>query len=126
LKNLRVQFIKYSPKGDEVVASAISSELKNYGWNVNCSNTPSAYLVGLLAGKKAIKNGIREGVFDVGLQTPTKGGKSFAALKGVIDAGIEVPCEKKMLPPKERICGKHIDDKISPMVEMTIDAIKRS
>jgi len=65
-KNIRVQFALYDMNGDKIVASAIGTELKKYGWNYSLSNTPAAYLTGLLAGKRAIKKGLKEGVLDIG------------------------------------------------------------
>ena len=34
------------------------------------------------------ENGVKEGVLDIGRKIPVKGSKVFAALKGVLDAGI--------------------------------------
>ena len=31
-----------------------------------------------------------------------------AALKGVIDAGLEIPADKETFPPDERINGQHL------------------
>jgi len=115
-KMVRVQFAIYREIGDYIVTSAISSELKRYGWNHSFSNTPSAYLTGYLAGKKAIKKDINEGVLDIGLHTPRKGAKVFAALKGVVDAGVEVQYGEEILPSDERIYGKHIDEELPQKV----------
>ena len=76
-----------------------------------------AYLTGLLAGKKAIKKGLKEGVLDIGLYTPRKGARIFAALKGVVDAGVKVPYGEEILPSEERIYGKHIGEEIAEKVE---------
>jgi len=116
-KYIRVQFALYDYNGDKIVASAMSSDLKKYGWQYSCSNTPAAYLTGLLAGKRALKRGIEEGVLDIGLHTPRKGAKVFAALKGVVDAGIDVPYGEEILPSEDRLYGKHIDEKIAEVVE---------
>lgn len=123
LKNIGVQFIKYSPKGDEILASAISSQLQEYGWDGSCSNAPSAYLTGFLAGKKAKEIGIEEGVLDIGLYPSTKGGNVFAALKGILDAGIEVSHGKEILPSKKRLMGEHINDRTPELVEKVMDKI---
>ena len=113
LKHIRVQFIEYDEVGDKILASAISSEIiKKYKWAFSTSNTSAAYLTGLIAGKRAIDNGIMEGVLDIGRHLPVKGSKIFAALKGVLDAGIKCPHNSEKLPPENRIFGKHIDEKI--------------
>ena len=116
-KNIRVQFAVYDVTGDKIVTSAIGSELKKYGWGYSLSNTPAAYLTGLLAGKKALKKGIKEGVLDIGLYTPRKGARIFAALKGVVDAGIDVPYGEEIVPSEDRIYGKHISEEIAKKVE---------
>lgn len=114
LKNIYVQFVEYDEAGDRVLASAISKELtNNYQWNYSTSTTPAAYLTGILAAKRAKDNGIKKGVLDIGRQIPVKGSKVFAALKGVIDAGIECPYSVEKLPDENRIMGKHLNDKIT-------------
>lgn len=114
LRNFRVQFIDYDERGDIVKTSAIASELtKKYGWKYSTSTTPAAYLTGLLAGVRAKEKGITEGVLDIGRQVPARGSKVFAALKGVIDAGISCPHSEDILPSEERILGIHLNEGIS-------------
>ena len=56
---------------------------------------------------KSKANGIKEAILDIGLVAPTKGAKIFAALSGVLDAGVDVPhSEEKIV--KERMKGEHI------------------
>ncbi len=107
-KNITAQLVSYSPEGDEVLASAHSRELGKYGWKGAGSNIPASYLVGLLCGKRALEKGQGKAIFDLGFQAPMKGGRIFAALKGAIDAGIEVPHSEDALPREERIRGEHI------------------
>jgi large subunit ribosomal protein L18 len=109
LKNIIVQIIAAKPHGDEVLVSAHSRELlKNYGWRAPRGNLPAAYLTGLLCGLKAKAKGIEEAVLDIGLHSPTKGARVFAALKGVLDAGLNVPHGEEKLPDENRIQGVHI------------------
>ena len=113
LKNIRVQFIEYSEGGDRVVSQAMGSDLsKQYQWKHSSSSTPAAYLTGMLAGMQAKKEGLSSGVLDIGRQIPVKGSKVFAALQGVLDAGINCPHGEKMIPDEDRLFGKHIDEKI--------------
>ena len=116
-KIIRIQFALYEPHGDKVVVSSLSSELKKYGWDHSFSNTPSAYLAGYIAGKRALKKGIKEGVLDIGLHTPRKGARIFAALKGVVDAGVDVPYGEEIVPSEDRLYGKHIDENLAEKVE---------
>jgi large subunit ribosomal protein L18 len=109
LKNVIVQMIEAKPKGDEVLVSAHSRELlKKFGWKAPRGNVPAAYLTGLLCGLRAKAKGISEAVLDIGLHSPTKGARVFAALKGVLDAGLTVPHGEEKLPDEDRIRGVHI------------------
>ncbi len=107
--NTIVQLVEAHVQGDKTLASAISLELKKlYGWNISTKNIPAAYLTGLLAGLRAIKKGYTEAVLDIGLHLPIKGGRIYAALKGVIDAGLNVPHSPDVFPDESRIKGEHI------------------
>jgi large subunit ribosomal protein L18 len=118
LQTIRVQFVDFKPEGDTIVASALSSELKKtYNWAFSADSTPAAYLTGLLAGTRAKQGGIEQGVLDIGLYRPTRGNRMFAALKGVLDAGIECPHAEEMLPADERLYGAHIGKDLKPAVD---------
>jgi large subunit ribosomal protein L18 len=108
LKNTTVQILIAKLHGDEVLAAANSRELvKTYGWKAPTGNIPAAYLTGYLCGLKAKAKGIEGAILDIGLNPPIKGAKVFAALKGVVDAGVEIPhSEEKIV--KERNRGDHI------------------
>ena len=110
ITNRRViaQIIEYHPDGDRVLVGVDSSMLTKYGWKGDLNNTPAAYLTGLLVGKKALEKGIKEAILDIGLHTPTRGGRVFAVLKGAVDAGLEVPHSEEVLPDESRIRGEHI------------------
>lgn len=108
LKNLVCQVIKYNPEGDETAVSAEARELRDLGWKGHTGNLPAAYLTGFLCGKKALENNIKECVLDMGLYTATKGARVFAALKGAVDAGLEIPHSDSKLPDENRIRGEHI------------------
>lgn len=103
-----VQIITATVPGDVTEASAISSELLQHGWAAGINNLPSAYLTGLLAGLKAKSRGIDFAVLDIGLNPPVKGSKIYAALKGVVDAGLDVPHDPDILPDEDRLSGNHI------------------
>ena len=105
LKNIWMQVVEYTPGGDKITVTAHSKELKKLGWNIGCSNLPSAYLTGLLLGKKAAEKKIGGCVLDIGLYPSIKGNRIYAAVKGAIDAGLKVPCSKEVFPSDERIKG---------------------
>jgi large subunit ribosomal protein L18 len=107
--NVIVQFVDWAETGDAVKATAVAHELKGIGWEGSGKNTPAAYLTGLLAGQRAAQLGIEDAVLDIGRRVPTKGARVFAALKGVLDAGIEVAHSEDILPEEDRITGAHVD-----------------
>lgn len=109
LKNVIAQVVVAKPKGDEVLVSAHSRELtKEYGWKASRGNLPAAYLTGFLCGSKAKAQNIEEAILDIGLHSPSKGARVFAALKGVLDAGVMVPHSEEKLPDENRIKGEHV------------------
>lgn len=108
LKYIRAQIIEFDDRGDKTVVTATSVSLPAMGWQFACDNTPAAYLTGLLVGRAAKAKKIGSIVFDIGLYPSTKGSRVYTVVKGVIDAGIDVPCDAKMFPSENRISGKHI------------------
>lgn len=106
--NIQAQIIKYSSKGDLIISSASSRDVEKLGWAFHKGNAPTAYLVGLLIGKKAKQKEIQNAVLDIGLKQPIKGSNIFACLKGAIDAGIEINHSPKILPKEDRINGKSL------------------
>lgn len=109
LNHIIVQFVKMAPEGDYTIAAAHSIELvKGFGWRASTDNTPAAYLTGLLAGLRAKKENVDYAILDIGLHRPVKGARIFAALKGILDAGVEVPHNPEILPLEERLRGEHI------------------
>jgi large subunit ribosomal protein L18 len=103
-----IQIAEYYPDGDKVLCGINSSFLKKTGWNYSCKNLPACYLAGFALGKKAAAKKIKEAIVDFGLQTPVAGSKLYAAIKGVIDAGIKVPASEEVFPNEERLNGKSI------------------
>lgn len=108
-KNIQAQLIKQHDVGDITCVTSISTELKKYGYLSSTSNIPSAYLTGLLFGYKALNSGYNEGILDMGLHPSTKGSKIYAALKGMIDAGLDIPHDDSIFPLDDRIIGKDIE-----------------
>ncbi|MEM2128554.1 MAG: 50S ribosomal protein L18 [Candidatus Methanomethylicaceae archaeon] len=108
LKHLSLQLVEARVDGDRVLASATTIELKEYGWKGGTGNLPAAYLAGFLLGKRALSKGFDTAVLDLNGYSITKGSRLFAALKGAIDAGMEIPHSEDVLPDEERIKGEHI------------------
>jgi large subunit ribosomal protein L18 len=105
--NIVAQIVEYTPKGDKILFSFTSKNLKKIGWDGHGGNLSSAYLVGYALGLKA--KGVKEAILDTGLHKITRGSAIFSCLKGVIDAGLKVPYDEKILPKESRIKGEHIN-----------------
>lgn len=119
-ENTFVQIHKPELTGDKVVASAHSRFLIQKGWKGSRKNVPAAYLTGYMAGKKAISNGIKDAILYSGTRRYTQ--RMAAALKGVIDAGLEIPADQETLPAENRINGEHLKVKNDvAKIKSTID-----
>ena len=108
LKNLQVSIAEYNAKGDKILFTVDSRALAKLGWKGYGRNLPSAYLIGFLAGKKANESGVKEVILDLGFNNSVKGSRLYAALAGASDAGLKIPFNPDVLPPKDRIFGGHI------------------
>ena len=103
-----LQLVMAEQKGDKTLLTVNSRDLTNFGFTASLSNLPAAYLTGLVFGKKMLALGIDEGIADIGLHASTKGNRIYAAIKGVVDAGVNVPHGSEILPDDGRIRGEHI------------------
>jgi large subunit ribosomal protein L18 len=118
-RRILVTVTAYDPAGDRVLASAESAELAAVGFPAsNLRTTPAAYLTGYLAGVRAKAAGATTAVLDVGLRHPTPGGRLMGALKGLLDAGLEVPHGEKGLPSNDRLNGQHLPTPLPKPVEV--------
>ena len=123
------QLVDWEASGDLVKVTVTGSDLtKKYGWPEDFSqkSVPASYLVGFAMGKAAMAHGYEEAVLDVGLAATPVGGRVFAALKGMVDAGLEVPHGEQVLPDEDRINGAHIGDNIAGAVESTKKSIEEA
>lgn len=117
-KELICQIIYAKIDGDYVLGQAKSSELSKYGLAAGYKNYAASYCTGLLLARRVLqKLGLADtykgqvnvtgedynveagddgprpfrAYLDVGLTRTTTGNRVFAAMKGVVDGGIEVP-----------------------------------
>ncbi|XP_047316285.1 60S ribosomal protein L5-like [Impatiens glandulifera] len=120
-KDIVAQITSASIVGDHVLAAAYSHELPRYGLDVGLSNYSAAYCTGLLLARRVLKklemddeyvgNVEASGedfsvepadsrrpfraLLDVGLIRTTTGNRVFAALKGALDGGLDIPHSDK-------------------------------
>jgi large subunit ribosomal protein L18 len=108
--SMMIQLVIAEQQGDKTLLTVTSKELKNFGYNSPTGNLPAAYLTGLLFGKKMLAMGQSEAIADIGLHASTKGNRIYSALKGVVDAGVNVPHSPEVFPEDGRIKGEHIKE----------------
>jgi len=121
-KNITCQVVYAAIKGDHVVAAAYAHELPRYGLSVGLTNYSAAYCVGLLLARRVLAQfgladtytGVEEAdgedytveavddgprpfycLLDTGLKRTSTGSKVFAALKGALDGGLDIPHSEK-------------------------------
>jgi large subunit ribosomal protein L5e len=143
--------------GDVILAAAYAHELTNYGLPVGHTNYAGCYATGLLLARRLLHKlkldtkyqgkvkadgevynveeladgpGPFRALLDVGLARTTTGARIFAALKGAVDGGLEIPhsenrfrgydaSAKKYDPAAARgyILGAHVSEYMAAMKE---------
>lgn len=151
-------------KGDVIIASAYSHELTKYGIKFGLTNYAAAYATGLLVARRLLKkfdldviypgntenigeiyqvediNGDRAAFrcyLDVGLARTTTGAKIFAAMKGAVDGGLDIPHSDKRFPGydkeskqlnteilRKHIFGGHIAEFMKTLLEENEEKFK--
>jgi len=124
------QLVTAEMDGDRTFVAANSAELVKYGYEGSLSNVPAAYLTGMLFAVKAMNAGHEGAVLDIGLHRARRGARVFAALKGAVEAGLNIPHGEEILPTDERCKGEHIAsyaperaENLPAQVEAAVDAI---
>lgn len=107
-QNVQIQVSKAEKNGDKIIASAHSKELLKHGWKGSRKSIPACYLTGLLVGKKAVAKNIKECVLYTGRRIYSP--RIAACVKGMLDAGLNIPVEEETLPKKDMLSGNHIAD----------------
>ncbi|HOT95080.1 MAG TPA: 50S ribosomal protein L18 [Methanoregulaceae archaeon] len=102
------QLVTAELNGDRTLVTATSLELPKLGYTGATANTPAAYLTGMLFAKKALAAGHERAILDIGLARANRGSRVFAALKGAVEGGLEVPHGEEILPDDDRVRGAHI------------------
>jgi large subunit ribosomal protein L5e len=164
-KDITCQIAYARIEGDVIVASAYSHELPRYGVKVGLTNYAAAYCTGLLLGRRILNkfnlDTIYEGktevtgeqyqvesidgqpgafrcFLDVGLARTTTGARVFGALKGAVDAGLDIPHSEKRFPGydgeskefhadvhRKHIFGQHVADYMKLLEQDDEEAYKK-
>jgi large subunit ribosomal protein L18 len=100
------QILKASLDGDKVVTSVQSRQLMKHGWKGSMNSIPACYLTGYLLGIRSLEKGVDDVILYTGRKPYTSG--IAACVKGIIDAGINIPLSESSLPHSDRLRGSHI------------------
>ncbi|HIE64107.1 MAG: 50S ribosomal protein L18 [Methanobacteriota archaeon] len=123
------QLINFDFGGDHVLSSINGKTLVDkFDWPLDLSrkSVPASYLAGYALGKSALAAGHESAVLDIGLSASSTGSRVFAALRGMVEAGLEIPHGEEVLPDDDRVNGTHIDDSIAKSVEKTRASIEEA
>lgn len=106
-----IQLVESKEAQDFVLLNVTSKELLKNGWpeaaQGSLKSLPAAYLTGILFAKKS--KGTKKALVDMGIQRSTKGNRIYAAIKGLVDGGMEITCDEKMFPSNAMINKAHVD-----------------
>lgn len=105
-QNVIAQVLKPEIQGDIVRVSTHSRELRRYGWKGSLNSLPACYLVGLVLGRKALEKGVDKAVLYIGNKPFTS--RIAACMKGIVQAGINIPISSESYPTEHRLNGQHI------------------
>jgi len=152
-------------EGDIVICAAYSHELPRYGVKVGLTNYAASYCTGLLLARRILQKFKLDSVYegntnvdgsmyavednddgpgafraclDVGLARTSTGAKVFAAMKGAVDGGLDIPHSEKRFPGydaeskelnadvhRAHIFGGHVADYMRHLIEEDEDAYKK-
>lgn len=111
-KYLIAQYITSKEAQDTVVFGVDSRKLLNHGWPESLKGglkgITAAYLLGMLVGKRIVKEKLETPIADFGLYRVIPKTKLHSFVNGLIDAGIKMKDNSENFPEKERKEGKHI------------------
>jgi len=164
-KDVICQIIHATIAGDIVGTVAYAHELPRYGVKAGLTNYSAAYCTGLLLARRHLKSlkidtvyaGAKEVngevcnvepiegqpgpfrcVLDVGLKRTTTGAKVFAAMKGAVDGGLDIPHSETRFygydreakkydaaAHRDRIMGKHVAEYMRALHTDDEEAYKR-
>ncbi len=103
------QFLVPMINGDLMKSTSHSVQLSKFGWTNSGKNTQALYLTGYLAGKKAKLAGIKDAILYSGMRQFTAKSSLIAGLKGVIDAGIDIPADHDIFSKENKFKTETIE-----------------
>lgn len=110
------QYVVSDEAQDKIILGITSKALLRYGWPESATGSlksiPASYLTGFLFGKKIQKEDLETPIVDFGMIRMKHKTKTFAFLKGLIDAGLEIECKDEAFPEEERLNGESLKHKV--------------
>lgn len=104
---LQAQIIISEIAKDKVEVTVSTKDLLKYGWpkklEGSLKSLPAAYLMGHLL---ATKSKVKKGILDIGLLNHVPKSRIYAFVKGLKDAGFDIPCNEEILPDEELLNKK--------------------
>jgi large subunit ribosomal protein L18 len=107
-KNILLQVIKASTKGDTVIESVHSRQLLKFGWPFSRKSISASYLCGLILGLRTKEEVNSKVIVYMGVEPYISGSRAAAAIKGVVDSGLKIEANKETFPEDKKIQGGHI------------------
>ena len=118
-KYIITQYITSKQAQDKIVLGFTSKDLMKNGWakeSGSLKSIPASYLTGYLIGNQIIKKGLETPIVDFGMVRVLHKTNTYAFLKGLIDSGVKIKCEKGF-PNEEKIKGKVDIEKIKSSID---------
>jgi large subunit ribosomal protein L18 len=78
-----------------------------------------------MLGKKAAEAKVGRVILDIGMQSPVIRSRVYAALKGAVDAGLDIPHSEDVLPEDENVMGKPIEEFAKKLKESDEEKYKK-
>ncbi len=102
-----VQIVESEQAKDKVLLGITSKVLLEKGWSKehegSLKNKAASYLTGYILGKMAVDKEIKAAILDTGMHRNVHKSRLYAVLKGAIDSGLKIPCNKDALPTDEEL-----------------------
>ena len=124
-----VQAVESDEARDKVLAGVTSKELINLGWDKkfkgSLKSLPAGYLTGLLFAKKLRDKKINNKfILDLGLARTIHGNRLYAVVKGLVDGGVKLDVNEKVLPPEKRLKGEHLKPELKEIISKVKEKLK--
>ena len=126
-KYLIAQYVQSKEAQDKIIFGIDSRELLKYGWpkdkKESIKSTPASYLTGYLIGKEILSKKLEKPILDFGMARVLHKTGVYSFIKGLVDSGIKIECDKENFPDESRIKGEHLKNKI-PFDEIKLKITK--